>query len=210
MSAGRLGAVFCIVQRGDVLLMSVPKWFWSFVAGFVIVGSIVGVSEFVRSGDGSAAPSEPATTVAPSESSARDAPDFSLETLDGSTFTLSEHEGEVVVLNFWATWCPPCREEIPMFVKLQRQLGDEGLQFVGVALERSAGPKEVRAFTERMNVNYPVGLGQGRIAKKYGGIRGLPTTFVIGPKGKIRGQIPGRATESMLRPGLERLLEETS
>lgn len=138
------------------------------------------------------------------------APDFTLKTLDGDTFHLRDHRGEVVVLNFWATWCPPCRREIPDFVKLQRELGDEGLQFVGVALERSAGPEEVRAFVEKMNINYPVGLGDGTIAQKYGGVRGIPRTFVIGPEGKIRGHIPGMATESMLRPGLEKLLEETS
>jgi len=115
-----------------------------------------------------------------------------------------------VVLNFWGTWCPPCREEIPMFVKLQRELGNEGLQFVGVALERSAGPKEVRAFTQKMDMNYPVGLGDGSIARKYGGVRGLPMTFIIGPDGIIQGHIPGMATESMLRPGLEKLLKQTS
>lgn len=139
-----------------------------------------------------------------------EAPNFTLDTLGGDTFRLRDHRGEVVVLNFWATWCPPCRREIPDFVKLQRELGDRGLQFVGVALERSAGSEEVRAFAEKMNMNYPIGLGDGTIARKYGGVRGLPRTFVIGPEGKVRGQIPGMATESMLRPGLEKLLKEAS
>lgn len=136
------------------------------------------------------------------------APDFTLTTVDGDTFHLREHRGHVVVLNFWATWCPPCRREIPHFVKLQRELGDMGLQFVGVALERSAGTEEVSAFAEKMNINYPIGLGDGSISQKYGGVRRLPKTFIIGPKGKIRGRIPGMTTESMIRPKLESLLEE--
>lgn len=137
------------------------------------------------------------------------APGFTLETLDGELFRLKDHRGKVVVLNFWATWCPPCRREIPMFVKLQKELGDKGLQFVGIALERDAGPKKVRAFAEKMDINYPVGLGDGAIARKYGGVRGLPKTFIIGPEGHVQGHIPGMATESMLRPGLEKLLAKS-
>jgi cytochrome c biogenesis protein CcmG/thiol:disulfide interchange protein DsbE len=138
-----------------------------------------------------------------------EAPPFTLETLDGPDVRLRDLRGEVVVLNFWATWCPPCRREIPDFVQLQRELGDEGVQFVGVALERSAGPEEVRAFADRMDINYPIGLDDGTIAQTYGGVRTLPTTFVIGPEGHIRKRIPGMTTERMLRPLLESLLEET-
>lgn len=138
------------------------------------------------------------------------APDFELSTLDGSTFHLEEHRGEVVVINFWATWCPPCLREIPMLVKLQRELGDQGLQIVGVALERDAGPEKVRAFAEKMDMNYPVGLGDGTVTEKYGGVRRLPMTFVVGREGNIRGRLPGRVTESRLRPGLETLLDEAS
>lgn len=184
--------------------MGIPKWFWSFLGGILVAGLIVGVGTSVRPD------STPAWGMSTADASAqpKDAPNFALETLDGDTFRLRDHRGEVVVLNFWATWCPPCRREIPTFVKLQRELGDRGVQFVGVALERSAGPKKVRAFAEKMNINYPIGLGDGTIARKYGGVRGIPRTFVIGPEGKIRGHIPGMVTESMLRPGLEKLLEE--
>jgi cytochrome c biogenesis protein CcmG/thiol:disulfide interchange protein DsbE len=140
----------------------------------------------------------------------RTAPNFTLDRLNGDSFRLQEHRGEVVVLNFWATWCPPCREEIPDFVRLQEDLGDRGVQFVGVALERDPDPQAVRDFAENMNVNYPIGLDDGSIAQKYGGVRTLPTTFVIGPDGEIRGRIPGRTTEERLRPALEQLLAETS
>ncbi len=182
--------------------MQIPTWFWSFLAGVLVVIAGAGL---ISANQSASAPS-----WAQSDLASKDAPDFALETLRGDTFRLSEHRGEVVVLNFWATWCPPCREEIPMFVDLQRELGSDGLQFVGVALERNAGPEKVQAFAEKMNINYPIGMGDGRIAKKYGGVRGLPMTYIIGPDGTVEGHIPGRATESMLRPGLEELLEEAT
>lgn len=179
---------------------SIPRLFWVlpgiFLFGLVAVG--------VVSMDASA----PATNE--QETERREAPNFTLNTLEGDTFQLQDHRGEVVVLNFWGTWCPPCRREIPHFVTMQEELGDRGLQFVGVALERDAGPDDVRAFAEKMNINYPVGMGDGTIVKKYGGVRGLPMTFIIGPEGEIRGHVPGMTTESMLRPKLEALLEEAS
>ena len=138
------------------------------------------------------------------------ATDFEVTLLSGETFRLSNQKGKVVLMNIWATWCPPCREEIPDFVRLQEDLGDRGVQFVGVALERDPDPQAVRDFAENMNVNYPIGLDDGSIAQKYGGVRTLPTTFVIGPDGEIRGRIPGRTTEERLRPALEQLLAETS
>ena len=182
--------------------MGIPNWFWALLAGALLVFALAGVRTVVQSNS--------APSWATSDLTSKEAPDFSLETLSGDTFRLREHRGEVVVLNFWATWCPPCREEIPMFVDLQKELGDQGLQFVGVALERSAGPQKVQAFAEKMNINYPIGMGTGEIARAYGGVRGLPMTFIIGPDGKVQGHIPGRATESMLRPGLETLLRRAA
>ena len=182
--------------------MEIPNWFWSLLAGALIVVVLAGVSTAFQS--------ESAPAWATSEMTSDEAPNFVLKTLDGDTFRLKEYRGEVVVLNFWATWCPPCRKEIPTFVKLQRELGDQGLQFIGIALERSAGPKKVRTFAEKMDINYPVGMGTGRIAQKYGGVHGIPRTFIIGPEGNVQGHIPGMATESMLRPGLEKLLQKTS
>lgn len=184
-----------------MLSFSFPNWVGSFAAGLLVVGGLVALVMAEQ-------PASPAHTTG--GDAAQDAPDFSLNTLDGGTFRLDDQRGDVVVLNFWATWCPPCRREIPDFVSLQNDLGDRGLQFVGVALERSAGPEEVRAFADKMNINYPIGLGDGSIAEKYGGVRGLPVTFVIGPEGTIRKHIPGMTTEDRIRPLLEALLRERS
>lgn len=143
-----------------------------------------------------------------STGSAPVAPNFALKTIDGDVFRLREHRGDVVVLNFWATWCAPCRREIPGFVELQREYSDRGLQFVGVAV-RDVGVEAVRQFARAMDINYPVGLDDGTIAEKYGGVWRLPTTYVIGPEGKVRGHIPGLVPPSRLRSVLEKLLEET-
>jgi cytochrome c biogenesis protein CcmG/thiol:disulfide interchange protein DsbE len=125
--------------------------------------------------------------------------------MGGDTLRLSERRGEVVILNFWATWCPPCREEIPMFIEMQRELGDEGLQFVGISLDRE-GFEVVRPFAEDMGVNYPMVVDDGTVAPMYGGIPTVPTTYLIGPEGRVHGYAPGLVTESVLRPRVEELL----
>lgn len=186
----------------SISLSSIPNWIGSFLAGVLVVGAIVGGVMMEQ-------PSSPAAENEP-QTERDEAPDFRLETLGGETFHLRDHRGQIVVLNFWGTWCPPCRREIPDFVSMQADLGDRGVQFVGVALERSAGPKEVQSFADEMGINYPIGLGDGSIAQKYGGVRGLPMTFVIGPEGRIRKHIPGMTTEDLLRPLLEQLLREAS
>ena len=148
--------------------------------------------------------SMPMTAV---DSSLQRAPDFVLPTMDGDSLRLSDHRGEVVVLNFWATWCAPCRKEIPMFVEMQREFGDEGLQFIGVSVDRE-GFEVVRPFAQEMDVNYPMAVDDGTVGPQYGGIPTVPTTFLIGPEGRVHGYAPGLVTESMLRPRIEALLAQ--
>jgi peroxiredoxin len=112
------------------------------------------------------------------------APDFTLKTLDGKMLTLSDLRGKTVVLNFWATWCPPCKVELPWFVDLQKQYGPQGLQIVGIS-EDDGGKEKVAQFVKEMGVNYTIAVDDDSVSGKYGDVEDLPTTFYIDRNGKI-------------------------
>jgi thiol-disulfide isomerase/thioredoxin len=109
------------------------------------------------------------------------APEFSLQDLDGGPLNLAEYRGKVVLLNFWATWCEPCRHEIPEFIQLQNSSRD--VQILGISLDDSAKP--VRSFYYEFKMNYPVAVGDAALAERYGGILGLPISFIIGCDGRV-------------------------
>lgn len=133
-----------------------------------------------------------------------DAPDFTLKKMDGDSFTLSEHEGQVIVLNIWATWCPPCREEIPDFINLQKQLRDKGILFAGVSVDRK-GWEAVRPFVKKYGINYPIMVDNGTVLRQYGPLRGIPTTFIINKKGKVEYATIGMLNKKALKPVLIKL-----
>lgn len=145
-----------------------------------------------------------ASASAAGGSQTKEAPDFSLETMKGEPFVLSDHEGKVVVLNIWATWCPPCREEIPDFIEIQKEMRDDGVLFAGVSMDKK-GWSAVRPFAKKMGINYPLMVDDGTVYKKYGPFRGIPTTFIINKKGKVEYSIPGMVTKDKLKPVLEKL-----
>lgn len=111
------------------------------------------------------------------------APDFVLPQLDGTPLRLSDYRGKVVLLDFWATWCDPCREETPHFVKLQREYADRGLQIIGVSMDDTSEP--VRDFYQQFHVNYPVVRGSAKTGEAYGGVLGLPIAFLLDREGRI-------------------------
>jgi peroxiredoxin len=122
--------------------------------------------------------------AAPSPSGSRPgqiAPQFSLPDLNGGPLNLADYRGKVVLLNFWATWCEPCRHEIPEFIQLQNN--SHGLQILGISLDDSAGP--VRSFYTEFRMNYPVAVGDAALAERYGGILGLPVSFLVGCDGRV-------------------------
>ncbi len=121
-----------------------------------------------------------------------DAPNFVLTDLQGKTVKLSDLRGKAVVLNFWATWCPPCNEEIPWLVDLQKRYGSQGLQIVGINMD-DGDPKNVVKFAAQHSINYPILYGQDKVADLYGGIDYLPTTFYIGRNGVVLDRVFGQA-----------------
>jgi len=118
------------------------------------------------------------------------APDFSLESLDGTTMRLSDFRGKAVLLNFWATWCGPCKIEMPWLVDLQKEYGSQGLQILGVAMD-DGSKEDIAKFARDMNVNYPILIGKEAVGSQYGGVPALPESFVIARDGKIIDKIIG-------------------
>ena len=118
------------------------------------------------------------------------APDFQLKDIDGKTVKLSDYRGKAIILNFWATWCPPCKTEIPWFVDLQNKYSGQGLEVLGVALDDSS-EKDIADFAKEMKMNYPVLIGKEETSDLYGGVAALPTTFYIDRGGKILQNVPG-------------------
>jgi cytochrome c biogenesis protein CcmG/thiol:disulfide interchange protein DsbE len=132
------------------------------------------------------------------------APDFTLTQLDGNPLQLSSLRGKVVLLDFWATWCDPCREEIPHFVELQQKYGNDGLQIIGVSMDDSIDP--VRPFAQKLKINYPIVMGNAQIGELYGGVLGLPIAFMIGRDGRIYGKHIGATDAAVFEREIARLL----
>jgi len=133
------------------------------------------------------------------------APEFSLPALTGQTLTLSAYRGKVVLLDFWATWCDPCREEIPHFVEFQNKYQGKGLQIVGISMDD--GPEPVRAFYQSFHINYPVAMGNAKTGELYGGVLGLPITFLIGRDGRIVARHIGATDTSVIEREIQALLQ---
>ncbi len=133
------------------------------------------------------------------------APDFSLQSLDGKTVRLSDFRGKPVVLNFWATWCGPCKIEMPWFVDLQRQYGPAGLQFLGVAMD-DASTKDIAEFAESMKVNYPILIGKESVGDAYGGVQFLPETFYIDREGKVVDKAFGLKGRAEIEDAIKKIL----
>jgi len=136
------------------------------------------------------------------------APDFTLESLDGKSMRLSDLRGKAVLLNFWATWCGPCRIEMPWFVELQNEYGPQGLQIVGVAMDDSS-KDDIAKFAKNMGVNYPVLLGKEAVGDAYGGVPALPESFFIGRDGKIVDRIIGLKGKGEIEDSIKRALSTT-
>ena len=136
----------------------------------------------------------------------RPAPMFSLTDLSGRTLSLSDSRGKVVVLDFWATWCDPCKQEIPHFIEMQSKYAPQGLQVLGISMDDDEPP--VRQFQRQFKMNYPVAIGNPKLADQYGGILGLPITFVIDRNGRITARHIGATDPSLIEAEVQKLLAQ--
>ncbi len=118
------------------------------------------------------------------------APDFTLMDLQSKPVKLSDYRGKVVFVNFWATWCPPCRREIPSFIKLIDKYGKDGFIVLGIAVDSREFDK-VAPFAKKLGMNYPVLYDSKGVSNLYGGIQSIPTTFVVNREGKVVYRIVG-------------------
>jgi thiol-disulfide isomerase/thioredoxin len=132
------------------------------------------------------------------------APTISLTAIDGKRLDLADYKGKVVVLDFWATWCGPCREEIPGFTVLQEKYASQGFSVIGISMDDEPGP--VAQFYKEFRMNYPVAVGNQRIGELYGGIFGLPTTFLIGRDGRIYAKHTGGINPAIIEGEVQQLL----
>jgi cytochrome c biogenesis protein CcmG/thiol:disulfide interchange protein DsbE len=110
-------------------------------------------------------------------------PQFSIKDLEGHTISPADWHGKVVLLNFWATWCAPCQEEIPDLISLQKKYQGR-LQIVGLS-EDTESPDKVKSFVQRNGMNYPIAIASQDLEAKFGGVMGLPTSFVVDPEGRV-------------------------
>ena len=136
------------------------------------------------------------------------APDFTLpRSGDARPLSLADYKGKVRLVNFWATWCPPCRAEIPAFIELRHRLAGKSFEIIGIALDRE-GDEAVKPFVKDHGMDYPVVIGDSRVTRSYGGIRGIPTTFLVDREGKIVHRWvgpPGQSEEAIIPTLLEHI-----
>ncbi len=134
-----------------------------------------------------------------------EAPDFKLAAVDGSMVSLSDYSGKVIVVDFWATWCPPCLEMIPVLSKLHRQYANKGLVVLGVSLDQE-GLDVLGAFVHENMIPYKILMGDKRITRAFGGISSIPTLYIIDREGRLVRKLAGYHSFSELEEQVKRYL----
>jgi thiol-disulfide isomerase/thioredoxin len=140
-----------------------------------------------------------------SDSTRKPAPEFALKDIDGRTVNLSDYKGKVILLNFWATWCGPCKIEIPWLIDFEQKYKDRGFAVIGVAMD-DEGWEVVKPYLAQSKINYRVILGSDTVATLYGGVESLPTTFMLDQEGKIASTHIGLVSKSDYEDEIVQLL----
>jgi len=175
-----------------------PRFLIAFAAALVAACFLTGCGTQPRS-------VKAASSVKP-ETERHPAPEFALKDADGKTVRLEAYKGKVVLLDFFATWCGPCKIEIPWFMEWERKHKDKGFSVLGVSMD-DEGWEVVKPFLADLKVNYRVVIGNDSTAQLYGGVDALPTTFLIDRNGKIAAVHIGLASKKAFEDGIEQLLQ---
>jgi thiol-disulfide isomerase/thioredoxin len=138
----------------------------------------------------------------------KSAPEFTLKDVNGKAVNLADYKGKVVLLNFWATWCGPCKIEIPWFIDFEQKYKDRGFAVLGVAMD-DEGLEIVKPYLDKSKINYRIVLGNDSVATMYGGIDSLPTTFVLDKDGKIASTHVGLVSKSDYENEIQQLLDHS-
>ena len=133
------------------------------------------------------------------------APEFVRTDLDHKRLDLNAYRGKVVLLNFWATWCAPCQVEMPHFMAWQQKYGPRGLQVIGISMDDD--PALVRSLYSKLKLNYPVAMGDVRLGDLYGGVLGLPVTYLIDRHGMIQAEYQGETNLNKIERQMQSLLQ---
>jgi peroxiredoxin len=135
------------------------------------------------------------------------APGFTVRTINSGKVSLSDLRGKVVLVNFWATWCPPCRLEMPGFERVYQEYKDKGFTVVGLSTDED-GPGVVNSFIQQHGITYPVGMATDEMRRLYGGVDALPESFLVDKTGHVRKMVEGMFSEETLRRQVDQLLAE--
>jgi peroxiredoxin len=172
---------------------------------FLAVGFIAGALVFTNAACNR---QQAAKKTVRSSQERKSAPDFTLKDSNGKTVTLSEYKGKVVLLNFWATWCGPCKIEIPWFMDFEQRYKDRGFAVLGVSMDEE-GWDAVKPYVDEKRINYRVAMGNDSVGDLYGGIESLPTTFVIDRDGRVAAAHKGLISKSEYENEIQQLLDQT-
>jgi len=152
-------------------------------------------------------PSHPSRPVAKKANNRKPAPSFALKDASGKLVQLADYKGKVVLLDFWATWCGPCKIEIPWFTEFERKYKDRGFEVLGVSMDDD-GWKSVTPFVTEKKINYRIVMGDDKTGDQFGGLEALPTTFVIDRSGRIASVHVGLTNKKDFSDAIEELLED--
>ncbi|MEO6828994.1 MAG: TlpA disulfide reductase family protein [Acidobacteriaceae bacterium] len=196
-----------------VLIAGITAMIWAGVMAYRIHRSLHGprMSQAMLVQPGQAAAT--GSTAAPDSPEAEGLPDlrgkqapaFTLKTVDGKTVSLADYKGKAVLINFWATWCGPCKLEMPWLIDLQKKYEAQGFTVIGIS-EDDDSPKTVGDFVAKMGVNYPVLMATQAVSKAYGGIDYLPISYYIDRNGKVIAEVGGLISKSEIEANIQKSL----